>query len=187
GRLTNMTKDTLRCVEGPNEGKPCMGRTDCPAGQCEDMHVLDCAADARGRAVYFIFDGNPTGQNPDLGDELFVFDTTKAELPQVAGSAGSYCAANTANHGQACASSSDCGAICGDGMKDPTEQCGSASRSARSSPAGPRWRGSKGPCSSAARPRLGARRLSAVVTRTWSCTSWSPAARTASAARAVRR
>lgn len=212
GRLTNMTKDTLRCVEGPNEGKPCMGRTDCPAGQCEDMHVLDCAADARGRAVYFIFDGNPTGQNPDLGDELFVFDTKKAELTQltnqpgwcngdrtktcdkasdcgttdsclratmrgdrssssgpvlrtglevsadrrlvwflsngdpggnpshaltqfvlvtkgqgkglkVAGSAGSYCAANTANHGQACVLASDCGAICGDGMKDPTEQC----------------------------------------------------------------
>jgi hypothetical protein len=216
GRVTNMTKDTRRCVEGPNQGQSCAQPMDCPEGGCQDAGMLDCAADGRGRTVFFIFDGDPTGENPDLGDELFMFDTRKGQLVQMTsqrgwcngdftkvcdkssdcgmtdrcvrarmegggvsrgyggrrlsgssglevsgdgryvwflsdgdpggnpshavtqfvlvtrgrsrglkavGSAGRYCAANTANRGLPCVSPEDCGPVCGDGKKDPTEQC----------------------------------------------------------------
>jgi hypothetical protein len=83
GNVTNMTRDVRRCVEGSNEGNTCSTDTDCPNGSCQDLHVGDCVADRRGRFVYFIFDGNPTGQNADLGDELFRFDTRSKQLTQL--------------------------------------------------------------------------------------------------------
>lgn len=88
GNVANMTRDTRRCVEGSNNGNTCTSTADCPQGQCEDMNVLACTADARGRFVYFIFDGNPTGRNPDLSDELFVFDTHSSQLTQLTSQRG---------------------------------------------------------------------------------------------------
>jgi hypothetical protein len=104
GVIVNMTKDTRRCVEGTNNGLTCTGYGTCPDGSCQDMTVLACAADARGRSIYFIFDGNPTGQNPDLGDELFAFDTQSRALTQVTVQRG-WC---TDDPTQACDKSSDC-------------------------------------------------------------------------------
>ncbi len=201
GRLANMTRDERRCVEGPSQGAPCSTEDDCPQGSCQDMHVGACASDTRARAVFFLFDGNPTGENADLGDELFAFDPRAGQLTQLTkqggwcgddamtpctqasdcgttgqcnrakmmglevssegrfvwvlsdgdlannpghaitqyalvtrgrgrgvrtvGSAGRYCIANAANRGQPCTKDADCGPLCGDGRKDPTEQCDS--------------------------------------------------------------
>ena len=210
GTVVNMTKDTRRCVEGPNNGMTCAGYGSCPQGSCQDMTVLACTADARGRTVFFIFDGNPTGQNPDLSDELFAFDTRSGQLTQltvqpgwcnddpshacdknsdctggscararmmgrsshlygtaapsglevspggdlvwfltdgdpggnpshavtqfvlatgrnkglrVAGTGGKFCGASTKHPGMPCTNAIDCGPVCGDGRKDPSEEC----------------------------------------------------------------
>ncbi|HLY36976.1 MAG TPA: hypothetical protein VKU61_03000 [Candidatus Binatia bacterium] len=104
GNVSNMTKDTRRCVEGSNNGNSCTTFSDCPQGSCEDTNVLACTADARGHFVFFIFDGNPTGKNPDLSDELFSFDTRTHQLTQLTSQRG-WCNNNPA---QGCDSSSDC-------------------------------------------------------------------------------
>src|SRR5882724_10603139 len=104
GLVLNMTKDTRRCVEGPNNGLTCAGYGTCPQGSCQDMTVLACTADARARTMFFIFDGNPTGQNPDLSDELFAFDVQSRSLTQVTLQRG-WCLADPT---QACDDSSDC-------------------------------------------------------------------------------
>jgi len=104
GTVVNMTKDTFRCVEGPNNAKSCATEADCPQGSCQDTSVLACATDGSGRLVYFIFDGNPTGQNADLSDELFVFDRSSGQLTQLTTQRG-WC---NDDPSQACDRSSDC-------------------------------------------------------------------------------
>ena len=54
--------------------QPCAKASDCPDGAyCADPTPAACAADAHGRIVYFIFDGNPVGDNADLSQELFAW------------------------------------------------------------------------------------------------------------------
>ncbi len=105
GNVTNMTRDVRRCVEGANEGRACATESDCPEGSCQDLHVGDCVSDRRGRTVYFVFDGNPTGENPDLGDELFGFDTRAGQLKQLTNQRG-WC---NGDPSKACDRSADCG------------------------------------------------------------------------------
>jgi hypothetical protein len=104
GVLVNMTKDTRRCVEGSNNAAPCTTFQDCPGGRCEDMNTLACTSDARGRIIYLIFDGNPTGQNADLGDELFAFDVPGRQLTQLTNQRG-WCSDSPA---QLCDRNQDC-------------------------------------------------------------------------------
>lgn len=104
GTVVNMTKDTRRCVDGPNNGMTCTGYGSCPQGSCQDTTVLACTGDSRGHTMFFIFDGNPTGKNADLGDELFSFDTKTGQLTQVTVQRG-WC---NDDPSQACDKSSDC-------------------------------------------------------------------------------
>src|SRR5262245_10192666 len=104
GTVVNMTKDTRRCVDGPNNGLTCTGYGSCPQGSCQDTRVLACTGDARGRTMFFIFDGNPTGKNADLSDELFSFDTKTGQLTQLTVQRG-WC---NDDPSQACDKTSDC-------------------------------------------------------------------------------
>jgi hypothetical protein len=201
GGLTNVTMDTGRCQGGTKAGQSCTSFIDCPSGSCLDPSVSGCGGDEKGRAVFFIYSGNPLGGNNDLGDELFSFDLKKHKLTQettqagwcsddvtkdcttssdcgamascntasmgdlqvspdgklvafesdgnpngagntshgralfsdirkgkgkgfhLVGSAGPFCATNTANRGKACVKDTDCGAVCGDGKVEAPEQC----------------------------------------------------------------
>ena len=62
-----------------------------------------CGGDAKGKSAFFIFNGNPTGGNPDLGDELFAFD--KKGVRQLTNQTG-WC---SDDFSKACTKSSECG------------------------------------------------------------------------------
>lgn len=204
GGTSSMAKDVPRCRGGTAHGRACNSDPECPSGSCVAPAVSDCGATAKGKSVFFVFDGNPTGENGDLGDELFSYTlgrrrkpgtlrqvtnqagwcdddvskpcTTAADcekpnascsvadmsglhvapdgrsvvfvstggagengghgsaldalavgrkgiaLKQI-GTAGSFCAPNSARRGQPCTKDDDCGAVCGNGLLDPGEQC----------------------------------------------------------------
>jgi hypothetical protein len=104
GTVRNMTKDTRRCIDGPNSGMTCAGYGSCPQGSCQDTTVLACTGDSHGHSMFFIFDGNPTGKNADLGDELFSFDTKTGQLTQLTMQRG-WCSDDPT---RPCDKSSDC-------------------------------------------------------------------------------
>jgi len=106
GGFQNMTNnEPRRCSDGAKIGQPCQTSTDCPGGVCRSPQLRGCAADSRGKRVFFIFDGNPTGGNGDLGDELFAFDTKKGALSQVTNQTG-WCSDDSS---KTCTSSAGCG------------------------------------------------------------------------------
>lgn len=106
GSPRSLVKESRRCMGGSRAGQACADDRDCPgAGSCVEPFLSGCRADERGRSVYFILNGNPTGGNPDLGEELFQFDTRKAgRLTQVTTQAG-WCANDPA---KACTTDFDC-------------------------------------------------------------------------------
>jgi len=109
GTLVNMTKDVKRCEDGAHAGEPCTTPDECGANECRDNMLNGGSADARGKAAYFVFNGNPTGQNPDLGCELFAFDPQAGTLTQATHATG-WCSDDVATP---CQRSSDCGTLGG--------------------------------------------------------------------------
>jgi hypothetical protein len=105
GGLRNMTKDTLRCQGGTKAGQTCTSDSDCPMGDCRSPYMGGCGADAKGKAVYFVFSGNPTGGNNDLGDEIFSFIPKQGVLTQLTTQSG-WCSDDAT---KACTASKDCG------------------------------------------------------------------------------
>jgi hypothetical protein len=81
--VTQMTSDTMRCFGGGKHGQACMVSRDCPAGSCSGTDVGGSGIANKGQApiVYLVFDGNPLGTNPDLGDELWMWTPGKRKKP----------------------------------------------------------------------------------------------------------
>jgi hypothetical protein len=106
GAPRSLVKDGRRCVGGGRAGAVCGSSRDCPdSGSCATPSLSGCRADAAGRFVYLLFRGNPTGANPDLGDELFRFDTRRAgRLTQMTTQAG-WCSNDP---GKACTTDFEC-------------------------------------------------------------------------------
>src|SRR2546428_274258 len=103
GSPVSVAKDGQKCRGGTKHGQACRSNDDCPLGGCQSSSVTDCRADAKGNNVFFIFSGDPTGGNKDLGDELFRTDK-KRKLTQ-ATSQGGWCANDPS---KACTTSADC-------------------------------------------------------------------------------
>lgn len=103
--IIQVTNDHARCMDGSKAGSACRQFSDCPGGRCMDASVGDCAAESSGQALFFIFDGNPLGQNADLGDELFGYDITSGTLTQLTVQSG-WCSDAL---GKACTTSEECG------------------------------------------------------------------------------
>jgi hypothetical protein len=104
-KVTNVTRDTRRCLGGRSAGKACTRDTDCPdAAACTDPSAVACAADAHGKVFYFIYSGNPTGENPDLSPELFSYRLKGHQLAQVT-KQGWFCSADPS---KPCTKDADC-------------------------------------------------------------------------------
>jgi hypothetical protein len=107
GQPRSLVKDGRRCTGGTRAGQTCGSQRDCPgsdANACETPTLSGCRADAEGRFVYFLFNGNPSGTNPELGDELFRFNTRRGQLAQLTTQAG-WCSNDPA---KACTTTFDC-------------------------------------------------------------------------------
>ena len=87
--VANMTRDTRRCFEGSKAGAQCTTDFDCPGGRCIDPNSHGCESDAKGRSIFFIWNGNPDGtSNNDLGDELYVYDVKRRVTSRLTTQAG---------------------------------------------------------------------------------------------------
>ncbi len=112
GAVVNMTKDTSRCSGGSNQGQSCMSSSECPDGFCRSPFSgygyggssASAGMDAKGKKAFFVFPGNPTGGNDDLGDEVFQYDVKRDELTQVTTMPG-WCSNATDT---ACTTATDC-------------------------------------------------------------------------------
>ena len=105
GGAVNVTKDSPRCDGGRNAGQPCNFNDGCPDGaDCTEPSAKGCVADGKGRVVYFLYTGNPTGGNADLGLELFAYDTKKKALSQLTNQ-GRFCGNDTS---KTCSKRADC-------------------------------------------------------------------------------
>ncbi len=103
-KVEALTNDTRRCRSGRKAGESCTKASDCPdGGECVAPEVGACAADAKGKRVYFIFSGNPTGENADLSPEVFSVDGKRGIAQQT--SQTWFCARDRA---KSCASHRDC-------------------------------------------------------------------------------
>jgi len=114
GPLVNVTKDGKHCSGGSKQGQSCQFDDQCPGGFCFSGSGGPCAGSDSGRTLFFVYSGNPKGDNPDLGDELFSYDTKKQVLTQLTKQA-SWCSNDVS---RACTTDADCIITNPDNSKD---------------------------------------------------------------------
>jgi hypothetical protein len=97
-----LVEDKRHCRDGARHGQECRVVADCPGGSCVDAAGGACRITPNGKVIFFIFNGNPTGNNADLGDELF--HHARGTLTQVTNFPGT-CANDTSRQ---CTTAADC-------------------------------------------------------------------------------